>query len=189
MASLRIILLAIVSAISYGLIHDQITARLCVEYFSVFHPKVIDSTSPTLLALVWGVIATWWVGLLIGIPLSICARAGRRPKLTARDLVPAIAVMFAICGILAFAAGAFAYWLIATGRAAPLQVFPWMEGRIPPDHQIWFLVDLASHNAAYFAGAAGGIGLCIHAWLRRFRLSRRAEAAPGAPPARPPSAV
>ena len=58
--SLKIVGLCIAAAIVYGILHDQITARICVEYFSVAHPPVwggIDD--PTLLAFTWGVIATW----------------------------------------------------------------------------------------------------------------------------------
>lgn len=55
--SLLIVLLCIGSAIGYGIAHDQITARVCVEYFTIGHPRVFDTESPTLLALGWGVIA------------------------------------------------------------------------------------------------------------------------------------
>jgi len=62
----KIILLCLAAALVYRILHDQITARVCVEYFTVFHPPIFATHSPTLLALGWGVIATWWVGLLLG---------------------------------------------------------------------------------------------------------------------------
>ena len=35
-----------------------------LEYFTVLHPQVLPiDYPPTAIALVWGVIATWWVGL------------------------------------------------------------------------------------------------------------------------------
>ena len=40
MQALLIILLCIFAAIVYGIIHDQITARVCIEYFTVGHPPV-----------------------------------------------------------------------------------------------------------------------------------------------------
>ncbi len=63
------------AAISYGIVHDQITARICVEYFTVGHPRLTDSDLPTVLALFWGVVATWWVGLPLGLGLAFAARA------------------------------------------------------------------------------------------------------------------
>lgn len=73
MQAIRIILLCICSAIFYGIVHDQITARICVEYFTIGHPPVFNTDSPTLLGFGWGVIATWWVGLILGLPLSLAA--------------------------------------------------------------------------------------------------------------------
>jgi hypothetical protein len=56
--SLKIILVCVASAILYGIIHDQFTARICIEYFTVFHPPIFATQSPTLLGIGWGVIAT-----------------------------------------------------------------------------------------------------------------------------------
>ena len=60
----------------YGVAHDLVTAHLSVEYFTVAHPP-IGTDDPFLLALVWGVLATWWVGVLLGVPLAAAARLGR----------------------------------------------------------------------------------------------------------------
>jgi len=51
MQSIKIILACIVAAILYGIVHDEITAHVCVQYFTVFHEKIITSQSPTLLGL------------------------------------------------------------------------------------------------------------------------------------------
>ena len=60
----KIVLLSVLAAVGYGIAHDSVTAHVCVEYFSVAHPPIFGGThSPILLALGWGVIATWWVGL------------------------------------------------------------------------------------------------------------------------------
>lgn len=55
-----IIALALLAGITYGILHDQVTARVCVEYFTIGHPKIFPTTSPTLLAIGWGIVATWW---------------------------------------------------------------------------------------------------------------------------------
>ena len=82
-----IVLFSIAAAVFYGIAHDQVTARVCVEYFTIGHPPVFHTTSPTLLALGWGALATWWVGLPLGIFLACASRLGAWPRLTVRDLV------------------------------------------------------------------------------------------------------
>jgi hypothetical protein len=56
MRFLLIIILCIASAVVYGIVHDQITARICVEYFTIGHPPVFATESPTLLGLGWGAV-------------------------------------------------------------------------------------------------------------------------------------
>ncbi len=73
---LAIVVLSILACVTYGVIHDQITARICVEYFTIGHPQIIASESPTMLGFVWGVIATWWVGAILGVLLATAARIG-----------------------------------------------------------------------------------------------------------------
>jgi hypothetical protein len=88
---LKIILICVAAAIAFGVVHDQVTARVCLEYFTVFHPPVFATQSPTALAFGWGVIATWWVGLFLGLLLTLAARAGSRPKQTASQQLRPIA--------------------------------------------------------------------------------------------------
>ena len=68
---LKILLLCIAAAIVYGIVHDQFTACICLEYFTVFHPQIFPTQSPTLLAIGWGILATWWVGAFLGVLLGI----------------------------------------------------------------------------------------------------------------------
>lgn len=48
---LAIVAVSVLAAMVYGICHDQVTAHVCVEYFTIAHPKVIQSESPTLPAL------------------------------------------------------------------------------------------------------------------------------------------
>src|SRR4051812_38888834 len=98
MQFIGIILLAVSAAISYGIVHDQITARLCLEYFTIGHPLVFHTESPTLLAVGWGIIATWWVGLALGLLLACAGRLGNWPRVSARDLIVPTLVLLAAMG-------------------------------------------------------------------------------------------
>ena len=84
MKFLVIVVQGVLAAVLYGIVHDQITIRICPEYFTIAHPHISDTKSLTLLAVMWGVIATWWVGLPLGIAIGLAARVGRLPKLEPR---------------------------------------------------------------------------------------------------------
>ena len=105
MASLKIILLCILSAVVYGILHDQVTARVCVEYFTVGHPPIFHTESPTLLAFGWGIVATWWVGLILGIFAALASRLGSWPKFDAAHLVRPIVVLLIVMAVASLLAG------------------------------------------------------------------------------------
>jgi MYXO-CTERM domain-containing protein len=145
-------------------IHDQFTARICVEYFTVFHPPVFATTSPTLLALGWGVIATWWMGAGLGLLLAVACRAGRSPKLTFGDVAKPIGVLLAVMAGCAIAFGILGYLFgqMPTGWA----------GRIGPHLHRRFVAVWWAHNASYATGFWGALALCGLAFRRRTRLER-----------------
>lgn len=68
-----------------GVAIDLVTANVAVEYFTVHHPHVVDSESPWVMALVWGVGASWWAGLALA-PFLWWANV-RRAQLLPRPLV------------------------------------------------------------------------------------------------------
>jgi len=111
MQALKILGLTVAAAIVFGVLHDQVTARVCVEYFTIGHPRIFGATtSPTLLALGWGVVATWWAGAIIGVPLALVARVGRWPKLAATDLAKPIGVLLLCMALASALAGTVGWW-------------------------------------------------------------------------------
>jgi hypothetical protein len=174
--AIRILLLCIGAAVLYGIVHDQITARVCVEYFTIGHPPIFGTEDPTLLGLGWGIIATWWVGLLLGIPLAIAARAGSRPKRTARLLIRPLAWLLGISALCALAAGLIGWSLAQVGAVF---LVPWLAEQIPPEKHTAFLADAWAHSASYLVGGVGGIVLMIHVWRSRGRSDRGVAADSG----------
>jgi len=166
--SLGIVLLCVVAAIVYGIAHDQVTARVCVEYFTVGHPPVFGTDDPTFLGLGWGVIATWWVGLLLGVPLAAAARAGSRPKRSAGSLVRPIGSLLAVMAACALLAG-LTGWALA-GAGAVALVGP-IARELPADRHVPFLADLWAHTASYLVGLAGGIVVVFRVWQSRGRAA------------------
>lgn len=171
----KIILLCVVAAVVYGILHDQITARICLEYFTVFHPPVFPTQSPTLLAFGWGVIATWWLGLFLGLLLTLAARAGSRPKLSAATLVQPIGCLLIVMACSALIAGVSGFLLATYGLAREPE---WMALALGPSIYPRFMADWFAHNASYASGIFGGIILCVLQYRRRGQ-SPIATATPG----------
>jgi hypothetical protein len=167
--SLKIVLAGTVAAIVYGELHDQVTAHVCVEYFSVAHPPVLAGThSPFWLAVAWGVLATWWVGLPLGIFAAAAARLGSWPRLGWRDLAPEIVGLMLASGVAAAVMGIVGAVLVAQGRApVPLG---W-GSIIPPAKQAAFAFDAWAHMTSYAAGAVGGLVVVGRILWRRGRAA------------------
>lgn len=170
MKALAILLLSLLAAVGYGILHDLATAHVCVEYFTIGHVRVVDSESPLVLALVWGVLATWWVGLLGGVLLAWAARQGPWPKLGAVHLLRPIGICLLVMGAGALLAGVAGH--LAASRGWIRLVGPLAE-RVPPDRHVAFLTDMWAHLASYALGATAFIVL---AW--RTRRDRRRVALP-----------
>ncbi len=173
--ALKIIGLAVIAAVVYGILHDQVTTRICIEYFTVGHPPVFATHNATLLAIGWGSIATWWVGLVLGVPLAIAARAGQRPRRDAVSLIRPVLLLLTVTGACATLAGAAAWMLV---RLGVVTVPRWIAMVLPPAKQLRFLVDLWVHTASYWAGFAGGLVLIPYVWNSRTDADERETAAP-----------
>lgn len=166
MRAVGIVALCILSAVLYGVVHDQVTARVCVEYFTIGHPPVFPTESPTLLGLGWGVIATWWVGLILGMPLAVAARAGGRPKRDARSLVRPIFGLLGVMATCATVAGVVGFVL---ARSGVISLREPMASWIAPDRHSRFLADAAAHLASYGVGFVGGLAVVVQVWRSRGR--------------------
>lgn len=164
MQSAMIVLLSIAAAVIYGILHDQITARICVEYFTIGHPDILGTDSPTLLGLGWGVVATWWAGVLIGFPLAFASRLGSQTKRSAGSLVVPIAKLLGFMACCAAVAGLVGFVLATLGNI-------WLVGPmaelVPREKHRYFLADLWAHNASYLSGFGGGLALAANVWRTR----------------------
>ncbi len=164
MQALAIITLSVLAAVVYGILHDQVTARICLEYFTIGHPRLIDSESPTVLGLFWGVVATWWVGLPLGVGLAICARYGKRPKLAVSDLLQPVRRLLIGMFVVATLGGIVGF---LTARAGLFQLVEPLASRVPADRHVAFLTCGWAHSASYLAGMVGGVALWAKTWRRR----------------------
>lgn len=164
----KIVLLCVAFSILYGTVHDQITIRISLEYFTVDHPALITTASPTVLALFWGFTATWWVGVLLGLPLSLACLAGRWPQRNAASMIKPLLILFAFCGGAAAVSGIIGGHL---AREGTIQLMPPVAEKVPSAGQADYLTALWIHSGSYAAAALGGIILIVSALVSRLRIA------------------
>lgn len=162
--AMKIVLLPVLAAIAYGLVMDQITIRVSPEYFTIAHPRILNTGSLTLLAFAWGVIATWWAGAIAGVAFAIAARAGKLPKVTWRRFARPLAVLALVMALCTVAAAFVGAWMVNSGSIPAVQA--WALA-LPLDKQAAFMADAFAHVASYLVGALGCLTIAVSvAWKR-----------------------
>lgn len=160
----KIILLCVAAAVAYGVLHDQITARLCIEYFTVAHPPIFPVASPALVALCWGVASTIGIGLVFGVLLTLVADSGGTPPLTASRLAGPVATLLGVTALAAFAAGWCGYFLAQSGAIA---IPAGYADVVPAERHHAFMAVWFAHGASYLTGLSGGAILVLRVWRAR----------------------
>lgn len=167
---LRAAVLGLAGMVGYAALQDQVSARLCPEYFTVFHPPIPGLTDPTLLGVAWGFLGAWWGGLLAG----VAATVGGRPPLAVRDLVrPFGLLLSAVAGVTALTG----YTVWDHARAFDVSVGPYPASVVPPERQRGLLVVACYHLSAYATGIVGSVVLCV--WITAERGRRARTRLPG----------
>jgi hypothetical protein len=154
----------------YGAVHDQISYSVSPDYFHSFKFRQFDVPAEyhnRLGAAIVGWHATWWMGLLIGIPILIVALIlpGWRAYLT-QSLI-AYAVVAATALVVGLAALAYAS---ATITVAILPDYWYPQGDID---RVAFARVGTMHNFSYLGGFVGIVTASIYLIWARQRLTRR----------------
>jgi hypothetical protein len=164
--------LGIVAEVLYGMLQDQVSVRLCKEYFTLGHPPIPGVEDPTLLGLLWGFLGAWWGGALLGALAGFSARLGSAPKLDVRALFLPVGLL-----LLAQAGVTFTWgWLAARQVDQPgFQLGePWLSG-IPAEQHARFYLVACMHQGTYLSAAVGGVLVCLWLGWQRWRLGRRSS--------------
>lgn len=161
---LKVVALAIVASVAFGIAHDMVTAHVCLEYFTIGHVRLFSTNIAAVHALGWGIIATWWVGAILGVPLAVAARAGKPTALPARALIRPIAALLAVTGACSMGAMLLGFAGQAIGFIAPTT---WVRDHISEGSRTAFMAVWWAHNASYAVGALGGIVLITWVWKER----------------------
>ena len=168
----RAMLLGIGLLSGYAAIQDQVSARLCPEYFTHYHNPIPGLTDPTLTGIVWGFLGAWWGGALFGYFVGIAATAGKRPPLSLRELVkPMLVTVLGVAGVTALVGGSVAFYAEQFG----VTLDPYMAPSVPVERRRGLLVVCCYHLAAYVSAVIGSVICCVWvAWIRRTPAARPA---------------
>lgn len=154
------VFIAVVAAVIYGIVNNQVTVTISPEYFSVFKRgqfapmlekyNLLNAPLRVQAALI-GILATWWFGLFLGIMLGISSMIGRYAPLSTKRYMISLGFIlaFTFCISAVFGLGAYV--------AEPL---------IKPNGSYWrFLADIKDvrsgfavgwwHNGAYLGALTG----------------------------------
>ncbi|HEV2547355.1 MAG TPA: hypothetical protein VGU20_08460 [Stellaceae bacterium] len=158
----------------FGAAHDQISYSVSPEYFTKFkfiQFRLLDAdVSERIRAAKVGFLASWWMGIPLGI---LCGSAGflqRTPTLMARALAWSLPVIAIFTLIVALAG--LAYGWSQTATIEPSNYRGWF---VPPN-----VVDLRRflcagymHNAAYLGGALSIPAAWLFNLIVRARIAKR----------------
>ena len=160
----KVILLCILSAITYGIIHDEITAHLCLEYFTIAHPPIFHSESPTILGFCWGIAATVGIGVVLGGILAEVSQSEGMPPYPIQSLARSLLILLCGMALSAFLAGLLGFEL---SRHSVISLPVTFFYRIPPARHDRFMAVWFAHGASYLTGLAGGAYLIVRLWRQR----------------------
>jgi hypothetical protein len=162
----RFALYGLIAVVGYAILQDQVSARLCPEYFTVLHPPIPNLADPTLLGVCWGFLGGWWGGIVLGYAAGLICTLGPRPPLAPRDFVKPLTVCMGAVGTITGLCG-YSVWR----HAEMLEVsLTGMDGLIAPERQRAALVVASYHFVAYAAATLGGLVVC--GWLAGERRRR-----------------
>jgi len=162
----------------YGIIHDQITYSISVEYFTKFkfyQFGLMDIgneaifPNPRLQVSIIGFMATWWLGIPIGVLLGIEVLRYKNPKEMFSATFKAIFITILVAvlgGIVGFFYGYF-----------------FLINRPIEDFSTWYIpdniIDIKSyievgaiHNFSYISGIIGLLVALIYSSVKRKRVNR-----------------
>lgn len=144
----------------YGIVHDQLTYSISSEYFTRFkyeqfgfEPAWFGGHRPTVAVIVF--LATWWVGLFIGVVFGLLGLVAVHKAVLVKTLLRAMRLAFGTT-IAAGVAGYFygRFFLAKTG------VTWWLPDNL--QHPANFITVGSIHNSGYCGGILGLLGGVVY---------------------------
>lgn len=144
----------------YAVLHDQYLVRIAPEHFTEYHDPLYGIENPYLLAAVWGFLASFSPGLLLGIACLFASRAGKLPPFPKKAIFKGVLVVIALTEIFSASLG---YYVHQSGE----MVYPaeWY-----PDQSLPMLVTQTIQVSCYLGSAFFSMLFVVSIRFRRRRL-------------------
>ena len=176
---LLIIGVAIVIASIYGVAHDQVTYTISPEYYTKFkfiQFNLADTvaaqhmTQPRSAVVMTGVMATWWMGLGIGLVLGLFALAFRNGDMMFRSALTALWIVLGIAVLMAMVGYFYGHYVLAKKG---------VDWWLPPTlvDKTAFITVGSIHNFSYAGGGIGMLAGIVYLLVKNSRLRRRVREA------------
>jgi hypothetical protein len=151
---------------AFGMILDQISVRLCPEYFTALHSPIVGLTEPTLLGMAWGFLGSWWGGALWGYLAGVIATSETQfPPFTVRNLIRPMLVTISFVAIVTTITG-LTVWRHA--EMFEIHFVGWLTTAVPVERQKNAFIVACYHFSAYISAIVGGMTMCVWlGWKRR----------------------
>ena len=159
-----ITLMAVLLAGTYGIIHDQITYSINNEYFTKFKfvqfhiyqdELQVPVRNPRLIVAKIGFMATWWVGLLVGLSQSITGLIFKNTKTMIRIVSKAIILNLLITFLFGIAGYIYGEFFL---KEIPIN---WFQPENLVNIKSYLIVG-SIHNFGYLGGVAGLVAGMIY---------------------------
>lgn len=161
----RAMLLGVGFLSCFGMTMDQLSARLCPEYFTVLHPPIPNLTDPTLLGIAWGYLGSWWGGAVMGYVMGIVATAGtKHPPVSLRQLVVPMLCIVAITVVGTLITGV-AVWRHT--EMLEVRFADWLDRAVPPERQRNAFIVANYHFAAYASAIVASVVMIVRVGIKR----------------------
>ncbi|MBI3921248.1 MAG: hypothetical protein HY318_07515, partial [Armatimonadetes bacterium] len=176
---LYVVPVCIIAASLYGILNDQVTVTLSPEYFSklkhyqflpTLHLIGLAESPLRVQAVVVGVAATWWVGLLMSPTIWLGSVVGGRPVATYRQTTKAIGHALLITATMA-ALGFLTGWFFGT----PVPSIWCVNRELPIRLGRPFAAVGWAHGLAYLGGFFGTIVSSVGLYAIRPGIAKRRE--------------
>ena len=165
------LVLAVVAAGAFGVLHDQISYTVSNEYFTKFkflQFRLLDTGVPERIRVAEvGFLASWWMGVPLGVLTGVFGFIHSSPAQMRKALLWSLLVIIPFT--LVFALGGLLYGFSQTAELDLANYSGWF---IPPNlqHPRSFICVGYMHNSAYL----GGLAAIPVAWLFHFLFRRYA---------------
>jgi hypothetical protein len=169
-----VVLITVLAASLFGIIHDQVTYTLAPEYYTRFkffqfrlaYPGCEFRMNHRLAAIVVGIMATWWTGLIIGLFYAVILMTFKNTEGLYKLFFRTVLITFAIT-ILGSISG-YIYWKLYLHGHEVNWYLP--EGLADRDS---FICVGSIHNFSYLGGVAGLMAGTLYLMIMKQRLNKK----------------